>query len=110
MARSEARQGVFSGCGVELDGERLGIGNTTQTGSEGGGPWSMREKLKGPDDCSAESRRGGKRYSWRDGRGTDCTLNYANSKGQPLKDFKQKGEGILSLLLFPEPNPVLKTS
>lgn len=38
------------------------------------------------------------------------TVNYANSKGQPLKDFKQKGEGILSLLLFPEPNPILKTS
>lgn len=59
---------------VELDGERLGIGNTTKTGSEGGGPWSMRVKLKGPDDGIAKSRRGGERYSWRDGRGTDCKL------------------------------------
>ena len=62
------------------------------------------------DDCSIKSVRGGDRSSWRDGWGTDCILNYPNSKGQPLKNFKKKGDGSLSFLLFPETNLVLKTS
>lgn len=37
-------------------------------------------------------------------------LNYSNSKGPSLKDFKQKNDGVLSLILFPEANSVLKTS
>ena len=67
-------------------------------------------ETESPDDCSTKSVRGGERSSWRDGWGTDCILNCPNNKGQPLKDFKQRGDGILFLFLFPEPNPVLKTS
>ena len=65
----------------------------------------MREKLKGPDDCNTKSVRSGER--WAEDR---LNLNYSNSKGQPLKDFKQKNDGVLSLILFPEPNSALKTS
>lgn len=67
----------------------------------------MWEKWKGLGYCSTrtgELRRDGAG----DGRGQ--TAVYPNSKDQPLQVFKQKNDGILSLILFPEPSLVLKTS
>lgn len=105
LLRSWAGEGIFSGCGVGLREETWAWKHTWEALREEGFRHVGEMERPGlPCGTRTELRR--------DAAGDDRgqTAVYPNSKDQPLQVSKQKNDGILSLILFPEPTLVLKTS